>query len=170
VRGYTGGSGAYLLSSLDKILKSVGAVNVAPAPSMTLADLPLIGGFVQRFPTSNAQSIEDFYKKYQENKRIWEDKKVTSGIRDISRDMRIEGKASSMKPLEKMMVGMPPDLIMQTEVAQVLTLLRKETSFIRDNIQLTPDQKRNALDSIYIQMTNISRLALGKQLLKQGAK
>jgi hypothetical protein len=157
IRGYTGGMGQYALESSDSILKAMGITKTIPRPSMTLSDLPLIKGFIQRWPTSNAQSIEDFYKKYTENKTKWQDSQEIKGIR---------GKGFELSPAIKLALDMPPELLYQEKVAEHLSALRKQAKQVRQSQNMNEEQKREAIDAIYMLMTNISRAALNRPSIK----
>jgi hypothetical protein len=166
VRGYTGGMGGYALQEIDRILKATGAVTVAPAPAMKLEDLPLIKGFSQRWPTANAQSIEDFYEKYMEAKRKWADRQETVGINRARDVFSARGERLTLKSGEKVALGMPPELESMEGVAKMLTVLRNNAKVTKASQTATPDQKTEQLDRIYLAMTNLARKALGKQQLK----
>jgi hypothetical protein len=65
IRGYTGGSGQYLLDASDKLLNAIrkaGGKEVKPKRPIEAADIPLVRGFVVRDPKSGqAESIQKFY-------------------------------------------------------------------------------------------------------------
>jgi Large polyvalent protein associated domain 38 len=63
IRQLTGGLGDYAVKMLtDPILNLAQGKTPPPGPEKTLADMPIIKGFVSRFPTSGAESIQNFYE------------------------------------------------------------------------------------------------------------
>ena len=66
VRGYGGGLGRMQLENLDKLLEITGVITRIKKPETTLADIPVIRGFVVRNPIGSAsQSVNTFYKNYE---------------------------------------------------------------------------------------------------------
>jgi hypothetical protein len=157
VRGYTAGLGRTALDGIDAVLKASGIVDAPADPSMTLADIPGIRGFVQRFPSSNTRSIEMFYQKYARKVREFEGLKERAGVRGLS-SLGIQVRARNAE-LEQMRA-----------VAGALTRVRKLTHVVYRNRKMTRDEKREALDSLYRTMIDTARLGLGKEPLPKGEK
>jgi hypothetical protein len=68
LRGWTGNLGMYALQLADAGLRNAGIVPDPPMPASTLADIPIVKAFVVRYPSSSAQSIQDFEDQYAGNK------------------------------------------------------------------------------------------------------
>jgi len=68
VRGYFGALGRYGLETVDQILKGTGIVSPPKGPKSTLADVPLVRGFVVREPVGSAsQALNEFYELYEKS-------------------------------------------------------------------------------------------------------
>ena len=152
ILGYTGGLGRLGVSAIDNLLEAFGVVETPPDPSMTLADIPGIRGFIQRFPTSTAASIEIFYKRYLEDKRKWDSKKEEMGVR--GKGPEISKAIAEMKPKQ---------LVYYETVAKVLSAARAAAKGVYESPSMTPEAKKDALDNVYTMMADMARQALGKQ-------
>lgn len=154
IYGYTGGFGRTALGATDKMLKTFGAVKIPPEPTMTLSDIPGIRAFAVRFPSANTRNIEQFYKKYSDLNRKYEDTREMAGIRGKSKivpSLRVEEK---------------PSLLVQYELtAKALSILREFADITYENKTMTPEKKREALDRIYYKMINVARRTLNKKSL-----
>ena len=159
VRGYTGGFGKMVLDAADKFIEAVGIVKTPPKPPKTLADMPGVRAFVQRFPTANTKSIERFYEEYTKLKRKFESRKEEVGLRGIDRMRRIMGGKQQIR------VPRPPKLIIYEQVAKRLSDLRAVVRHIMKSKTMTPEQKQRAINACYIMMINTARVGLNKKPL-----
>ncbi|WP_203289859.1 LPD38 domain-containing protein [Metabacillus sp. cB07] len=86
-RGYTGGLGGYFLQGTDAIAQASG-VEKAPKPDRGVADLPIVNRFIVKNLEGNNQSVNDFYKMYdqlnRENKSAKKNKEINPNA-DVSR-------------------------------------------------------------------------------------
>jgi len=149
LHGYFAGGGSLALKAGDELIKHFGIVDTPPDPKMTLADIPGIKAFITRFPSANTKSIEDFYKKYNELNRKWESAKEKAGIRGY-----------------EIKTATPPNLLYYRKVAKTLSTLRKQSDIIYNSKNISPEEKREMLDNIYLSMINVARAALGKKEIK----
>jgi hypothetical protein len=148
IRGYAGGLGQHTLDAIDILLKKTGMVDAPPDPAMTLADVPGIRGFIQRMPTANARSIEEFYAAYGKAKQTRESAKQEAGIRGLG--------AFGVKTET-------PEALRQMETfAKALSMQRKMVSLIYENRTMPADKKREAMDAIYRNMIQTAQKGLGK--------
>jgi hypothetical protein len=140
IRAWTGGLGMYVLKIADQALKATGAVPPkAEAPESTLADMPVIKGFVSRFPGSGANSIRDFYDNYDDVKRS---DKTAKFLRKGGRSEEA-GQYEAGNPIEG-----------------IHRAMGNQFKAIRDiyaNKEMTPRDKRQTIDGIYLQMIEMAK-------------
>lgn len=82
IRQLTGGLGDYAVKLItDPLLNLAKGKEPPPGPEKTMADIPIIKGFVSRFPTSGAESIQNFYdmRKDAQREKAGGDKFVDEG-------------------------------------------------------------------------------------------
>lgn len=143
-RAWTGGLGMYLLDAADRALVAAGVTPDPVKPAATLADLPIIKAFVVRYPSSQAQSIQSFYDKYYERKQVYDT------VLALARDGNIEA-------MRKEYALAPGAMANLDGMREALTNLSKMIRLIHKNPEFTPDEKRQLIDSLYMQMILIAR-------------
>lgn len=142
VRGWTGGLGLYLLQAADFGLRHAGIVPNPVKPAATLADLPVVRAFVARHPSANTQPVRDFYEHWDQAQQ------VANTIAGMKREMNFE--------------------VMQTLVGQgdfgalkgIHDAMGNLNAFIRmvaANPELTPDKKREFMDTAYLQLHTLAK-------------
>jgi hypothetical protein len=147
VRGWTGTLGSYALQLADAGLIATGAVEDPVRPAWAVADIPAVKAFVIRYPSAQAQSIQDFYDQHERTEKI----------------------VNSLR--EQMKRGNPEevDFIMEEYDGQIMSLkeykdaLSKQSQFIRSvqrQKDWTPEEKRQLIDTTYYQMIEISKQGL----------
>jgi hypothetical protein len=144
VRGWTGGLGKYALDILDFGMKSTGITEKGyQEPSKTIADIPLIKAFAVRFPSSNTASIEKFYDNYKKAKEVEKTFKVL---------MEKEQKPQEAIKLWQEMGGADLD-----GVQKALGSMRNAIDLIHKHPDIKPEEKRQLIDTIYLQMIQIAK-------------
>jgi len=136
IYGYGAGLAQYGVDVVDVVLKLSGLVESKIAPPSTVENLPVIKGFMA-VAYQNSDSINEFY-----NLRA---KLSTSGNEDTKTKAQLK------------------DL---NHKADLLTQLRKEINSVYDSKVYTDEKKKTLIDAKTIQMVNLARLALGKELIK----
>ena len=139
--GYTGGTGRYLTQGVDLLIPDDGPQK----PSKTIADIPLVKGFVTRFPQGGGESIERLYE-------------------DLG---KLEGKKSALSYARKF-GNITADPMSPQEWGQynILKRAQKRLSNITTasrRIELsdqTPEQKRKSLEDLSWKRVEISRIAV----------
>jgi hypothetical protein len=145
VRGWLGGLGQYALDITGALLKK----GDIPQPEKSLADRPVIRGFVARFPGQQA-SIERFYELNAEAKQ----KKAT--FDDLKRNRKLKEALQYRKDnIEAIRLADRLD-----DPAKMLSTINKRMDAIRDNPRLTPEQKRFQLESLSFRAADIARRAI----------
>lgn len=157
LRSWTGGMGMYLFQLADKGLREAGAVPDPVKPTATLADLPIIKAFVVRYPSASAQSIQDFYTASSESKKYF----------DTIMHLAKEGNPKSITLMEKH----GEDMAQLTEIRGALTQQSQIIRMIHKNPQITPDEKRQLIDTLYWRMIDLSHAGNeGLRNLKESVK
>ena len=147
IQGWTGGLGKHALNIADYALRKAGALENKIKPTKTLADMPLIKGFVVRYPSSSAESIQKFYNNYE---------KLTSTIstaRGLAKEFK-EKEATGLIEQEQITIKM------QTDMNLYYNALGNANEFIHmvyDNPEIKADEKRRLIDNTYLDMINIAK-------------
>jgi len=144
VQGWTGGLGRYALQIAEAGLKASGAVEAGPEkPSKTLADIPFVKAFVVRFPSAQAESIERFYQNYSKASAV---NKTIKALMEKEQNPEIALKLwqeSGMADLEGVRSG--------------LGNMRDVIDLVYRNPDMTGDEKRQIIDTVYMQMIMIAK-------------
>ena len=72
IHAWTGGLGTYALQLGDLMGRKTGVLADPVRAEGTLADVPVVKAFVARYPSASAQSIQDFYDTYNEQKTVFD--------------------------------------------------------------------------------------------------
>ena len=145
VRSWTGGLGMYTLQLADKALREAGALPDPVKPLDTLADLPVIKAFVVRYPSASAQSIQDFYDDYYAKKRLYDTKMALAKEGDIDAFERVQ----QIDPTAWDEMAGIRDTI--TDQAKLIRLIYK-------NPDMTPEDKRQIIDTTYGRMIELAKV------------
>ena len=152
VRAWTGTLGVYALQAADLALRKAGELPDPPKPASTLADIPVVKAFVVRYPSASAQSIQDFYDKYEANKAYfltWQ-------------AMAKDGNIAAMKHIADM--GGDQMFVQLDSIRDVLT---EHNQLIRDiykNPEMKSEEKRQLIDTLYGNM--IQAAGAGNQVIR----
>ena len=157
IRGWTGGTGRYLLEALDFSMRKMGIVPDPVKPKDTLADVPFVRAFTLRQPSAGSESIQRFYDDYDEVETY------LNSFRSLKKEMNIQGmqelsiyKAySAVEPLKGMLA----------EQSKMIRMISADPS-------MSPDEKRQLIDNIYLGMIEIAKkgrrnLKMIKEKLKE---
>lgn len=145
VRSWTGGLGMYTLQLADKALREAGALPDPVKPLDTLSDLPVIKAFVVRYPSASAQSIQDFYDDYYAKKRLYDTKLALAKEGDIDAFERVQ----QIDPTAWDGMAGIRDTI--TDQAKLIRLIYK-------NPDMTPEDKRQIIDTTYGRMIELAKV------------
>lgn len=147
IRGWTGGLGNHLVNLADKALREAGVLPPRNDPAWTLADTPFLKAFVVRYPTAGAESVQTFFDLYFENQAVIE------SIRVLQREGEFDEAAKLIA--ETYGAGQPPvDL---SSFREALGQINKVIRLTYVNPELHPDEKRQAIESLYFQMIDIAK-------------
>lgn len=147
IYGYTAGLGKYAIAASDKLLKGLGIVSPPPEPAKTAADIPFIKAFVAREPIgSGSESVNKFYKYYEEANQ------TKAAVTEMS-EKGMEQEA--VEYLKKHPAGFYTKGL--NKVVRTFSELRKKRDAVFESRDLTPEQKKAALDALDKVMTEIAK-------------
>jgi len=155
VRDWTGGLGMQVLQMADRNLKMAGILPDPVRPADTLSDIPFIRAFVVRYPSGNAQEIRDFYDRHKEVSQ------VMATVKDLAQHGDFAAVEREMK--------LAPDAVMKMD--GIASAISMQSKFIREVYKmpdLTPDDKRQLIDTAYFQMIAIAKQ--GNAMAEQAKK
>jgi hypothetical protein len=145
VRGWTGGLGKYALDILDLGMRSTGITEKGyQEPSKTMADIPFIKAFAVRFPSSNTASVEKFYDNFQKAKSVEKTVRVL---------MEKEQRPQDAIKLWQEMGGADLD-----GIQKALNSMRNVVDLIYKDPGMKPEEKRQLIDTVYLQMIQIAQM------------
>jgi hypothetical protein len=153
-RAWSGTLGMYALQMADKALTMSGAVPDPVKPASTLAEIPAVKAFVIRYPSSSAESIQEFQDTYAKHKQ------VIDTIRYLAR-------SGDFKHMEReLTLNQNQDkLIALDGLHQALGNQNRFVQLISKNPEMKPEEKRQMIDGIYTMM--IEQAKLGNQLSRE---
>ncbi|HYK57008.1 MAG TPA: LPD38 domain-containing protein, partial [Flavisolibacter sp.] len=143
ITGYTGTLGTYALGGVDKLLKMAGKVNPPPRPDGGLATYPVTKSFVSKGLEGSSQSLDDFYKERGDltSKQLSAKKNEV----DFAETSRLKELDATAKEIKKR----------QDEIRTIL-----------DDPDMKPADKREAIKTLNLQVTNLAREAKGLPAIK----
>lgn len=151
VRQWTGGMGMYALQLLDVELKRQGLAPDPVLPARTLADIPFVKAFVARYPSSTAQSIQDFYSTYYTAKRYYD---------------TINHLAQQGDPKAVELMAQHEDKMVQLDgIRETLTGLSQFIHGVYKDPAMSPSDKRQLIDTAYMNMIDLAKG--GNELYRQ---
>jgi len=142
IRGWTGGLGMYALQAVDAMSRKAGIVADPVKPAATLADVPFVRAFVIRHPSMGAESIQRFFDNYDEATGY------LKSINALSKDFKYDDVANLLPYSVYQAVDGPH---------KALSEITKTIDFISKAPDMTPDEKRQMIDSMYFQAIEIAR-------------
>jgi hypothetical protein len=146
--GYTAGVGQGVLGSLDSL---VGSKKPAAGPG----HWPVVGSVWRGAATSEAQSLQDLYTT----------KALLEGLTASVKEWRAMGKEDRAQAAIAKAQRLAPYEQSVKQADAALKKWRTAANQVFENPDLTPGQKREALDRLYLEMLNIARQALGRRPL-----
>lgn len=153
IKAWTGNLGLYIWQLTDKALRETGVLPDPPKPASTLADIPFVRAFVVRYPSASAQSIQDFYDSYDKNKMYLDTWNARAKEGDFQAMQKVQDQGGQK---------------MFAQMTDIRTALSEHSATIRNiykNGSMTPDDKRQLIDTLYYRMIEIAHA--GNESLKQ---
>ena len=147
VNSWGGGLGKLILSSADKVLREVGVLHNPEKPAGEFEDLPIIKDFTVRYPSINTKAMQEFYKNYNKN---------TKSIQTFKKLIKEEGKISEAMEVFNTRQQYFLSLNKSKRAISNLSAIAKAIQFSET---MDAEEKRQAIDSIYIQANKIAETA-----------
>ncbi len=139
IYGWSGGLGRYALQIADAGLKAAGAVEEKfQKPAATLADIPFVKAFVVRYPSAQAESIQRFYDNFEKALAVNKTIKVLMEKEQNPEAAAKLWQSSGMADLQG--------------IRTALSNAHNTVDLVYRNPEMTPDEKRELIDQIYMQM------------------
>lgn len=146
IRGWSGGLGLHILNIADKALTAAGLAPEPVAAASTLADIPVIKAFVVRHPSAGAEQVQRFYDRFEEYARNAE-------TLDL---LKREGDAKGLlRELARQHGVAGVDL---SGIRDALSAVMKAIRLVNKNPDISPEEKRQLIDSMYFQMIGIAEM------------
>lgn len=143
IRAWTGGMGMYFLQGLDAVGRKSGALPDPMRPAATLADIPFVRAFIARHPSMGAESIQRFYDSYNKTHSY------VATVNALKKDCKYED-VGNLMPFSMYHAMEGPKKALNNLLKAVDTVYKAEA--------MTPHEKRQIIDKLYMQAINIAKL------------
>lgn len=142
IRNYTGSLGMQAMRMADHVLTKSGIVKTPPKPEDTAADKFFIRGFVSRYPSSGAESIQKFYETFNERQMAY----------NTARALDKRGDSAAAQNIRERYA---------TERGQAIYKnISNQQKYIRNvylDQNMSPEEKRRVIDDTYLSMIEQAR-------------
>lgn len=155
IRAWTGTLGNYAIQIADKGLRAAGVGDFVPGPASKLADIPVVKAFVMRYPHAKTQNIQDFRNNYDYTQKVVETVKMLA-------------KGGDLDAATKLMKAEEDSYIKLGGIKESLSNINSLIQMTNKNPKMTPNDKRQIIDSLYYQMSSVAKS--GNELLEQYRK
>jgi hypothetical protein len=143
ITGYTGTLGRYGLQAADKAYTSLNGIKTPPKPDGGLAGLPVLRSFISKGLEGSSKSVDDFYKERQK----LQEEQTSAKFNKLDNT-----NARKLKQYDKIAERIGDE---NTKIRAVL-----------DDMNKTPEQKREELKGLNLSIINLARSAKGLQPIK----
>jgi hypothetical protein len=147
IRAWSGNTGMYALKTMDTLLTKAGVVAKPPEATSTLADMPFIKAFVVRYPSANTQSIVDFEDRYEKQM------KSINTIKYLAK----QGDFASMQKEFKLAAD-ENNITRLKGTSEAISNMSRMVQMINRDPKMTPDEKRQFIDSLYSKMIEAAQI------------
>lgn len=152
IRAWSGSLGAYAMQAADAGLRAAHVLPNPVTPASTVADIPFVKAFVVRYPSAQAQAINDFEERQQEHETYYNTFKMLLQNGDTEGLYRFLH-ADRTKPLDQQSLNEAAAKIVKLDA--IKQDLSKQSQIIHKvyiNPTYTAEEKRQLIDAIYMQM------------------
>lgn len=143
IRGWSGTLGTYAVQLADVALRKTGVLPDPIRPAGTLADIPGVKAFVIRYPSAQAQPIQDFYDNYAKSEKVITTIKHLASMGDAQAALR-EAQLD------------PGALVKLDGIHKGLANAQSMIQMVDKNQSIKPDEKRQLIDAAYMQMIQMA--------------
>lgn len=167
IRDWSGTLGQYVIKAIGGTERILGAEGGAFAGlgqaakefhAAPLASMPIIQAFIVRHPSQNLQPIQDFYDDYEKASRIG------NTIKEL---MKKGDPASSQEAID-LSQKYQGDIVKLDPIKKSLGALAKSIQGVNEHPAMSPNDKRQLIDSMYYQMSMIAKQ--GNQIIDANRK
>ena len=150
VRGWSGGVGTYLMNVVDLTARKAGIVPDPPKPKDTLADIPFVRAFIVRHPSGGSQSVNTWYNEFAKRQEYLKAYEISGKKFDTA----------TMEQLSKYQIykNLQP-------ISRSLSQVSAQIRTINALPDMSPDEKRQNIDALYI--TKIGIAQQGLKMIKE---
>jgi Large polyvalent protein associated domain 38/C-terminal domain on Strawberry notch homologue/P-loop containing NTP hydrolase pore-1 len=160
IYGYTGGAGRSAFQAID-VAESIAGLTPKQA-SFRWSRAPGVGAFYREGLDESAASIQQLYRKQERAEG------AKSSIAEYKR-LGDTAKAEALEAKEGTLVELNQELTWLNRGVNELKEIRPRLDTIKANTEMTPADKRKALDKVYEDMVDAARAALGKKTMQKRA-
>lgn len=139
IHDWTGQLGQYAMTFINSAAYRAGVSGNVPQPEWGLASYPFIKAFVARYPTAQAQPIQDFYEDYS---------RATTMQASI-KALQTQGQFDEAAKLQSKSQG---DLLRLDDIKKAIGVQAGVVRFIHEEKTMDGAQKRQLMDQAYYQM------------------
>lgn len=151
IKEWSGTLGTYALQLADKALTTAGVAKDLK-PESTLADIPFVKAFVARYPTSNAQSIQDFRDQFDHHEKILN-------------TIEMLGKRGDLDQMQQVYANHQTEAYQLRDAKATLANLNHMIQMVYQNPDMTKSDKRQLIDNYYYMMVTAAHQ--GVQIFNQ---
>lgn len=142
--GYLGTLGTYALGMADSLVR---VVQGDVTPAKRIEDYPIIGSFARTGPAWNTEYLTELYELSQEAEQTWKSVRARYDLGDDARAARLEEDKAGLLEVREMLAG----------ARERLAALRRERDVVVRDPDMTPQQKREALDEIQTEINDTAK-------------
>ena len=158
IRQWSGGLGNYVMQLADYALRKTGVIDDPVNPATTTwADIPVVKSFIVRYPSAQAQGIQDFYARESDHQMAYDTVQMLAKNGDLmglQRELGLGPKQQiDMAKLNQATAAMARIPGIKAAMGNITQAIHA----ININPTVKSDEKRQLIDTLYYQMILISK-------------
>jgi hypothetical protein len=154
VRGWSGGLGMLILRKADEVLQKTGVLPEQIKPTKTLADIPIIKGFVVRYPSAGAESVQRFYENYNAAFSVYQ------SIKYLEKEGKTQEANEAILKNPAALLAFSSNLFLSKQIKSVRRALGNVHNYIDKvyaNPAIDPNEKKRLINKSYLDMIKIAK-------------
>jgi hypothetical protein len=156
IRGWSGGLGMHVIRLASFGLEKAEVLPSVERPTKTYSDIPAIKAFNVRYPASGSESVNKFYDEYFRSKKYW------------NTFQHLTKKEFNAQEALKLIESHKVDMVKLDKIYDAMSNLHEALRLVYNNPNFNEDEKRQLIDKIYFDMSNIA--TFGNKKLKEFRK
>jgi hypothetical protein len=152
----------YALQTADIALRKTGVLPDPIRPASTLADMPVLRSFMIRYPSGQAQSIQDFYDAYDKTTKVIDTIRYLithgeplAGLRELGIDVKGVTEQQAEDALRAANID-PTEWVRLERIHKALGKAQQVIQLVDKNPEMPADEKRQLIDTMYYQMIEMA--------------